>query len=158
MKRYRVESRSGKNHFRADCTEEELEYWKAICKIDSIENQGKCYYREFPVSKNKKIFYAKDNPNMTKEELELIWNYCELSGGIWMRVRYSKRLKELELNNEDFLLIPLKKDSIALELDGSLFDFNKDTNVRINFKNFMINGKPTLKYKIKTIWWIMKMK
>lgn len=72
MKRYRVESRSGKNHFRADCTEEELEYWKAICKIDSIENQGKCYYREFPVSKNKKIFYAKDNPNMTKEELELI--------------------------------------------------------------------------------------
>ncbi|MEE0728346.1 MAG: hypothetical protein UCV58_17675 [Clostridium saudiense] len=75
-----------------------------------------------------------------------------------MRVRYSKRLKELELNNEDFLLIPLKKDSIALELDGSLFDFNKDTNVRINFKNFMINGKPTLKYKIKTIWWIMKMK
>ena len=82
MKRYRVESRSGKNHFRADCTEEELEYWKAICKIDSIENQGKCYYREFPVSKNKKIFYAKDNPNMTKEELELIWNYCELSD-IW---------------------------------------------------------------------------
>nr|UVM81840.1 MAG: hypothetical protein [Bacteriophage sp.] len=72
MKRYRVESRSGKNHFRADCIEEELEYWKAICKIDSIENQGKCYYREFPVSKNKKIFYAKDNPNMTKEELELI--------------------------------------------------------------------------------------
>lgn len=25
MKRYRVESRNGKNHFRADCTEEELE-------------------------------------------------------------------------------------------------------------------------------------
>lgn len=93
-----------------------------------------------------------------EEQLRIIWNYCELSGGIWMRVRYSKRLKELELNNEDFLLIPLKKDSIALELDGSLFDFNKDTNVRINFKNFMINGKPTLKYKIKTIWWIMKMK
>lgn len=75
-----------------------------------------------------------------------------------MRVRYNKTLKELELNNEDFLLIPLKKDSIGLELDGSLFDFNKDTNVRINFKKFMINGKPTLKYKIKTIWWIMKMK
>ena len=75
-----------------------------------------------------------------------------------MTVRYNKTLKELELNNEDFLLIPLKKDSIGLELDGSLFDFNKDTNVRINFKNFMINGKATLKYKIKTIWWIMKMK
>ena len=40
MKRYRVESRSGKNHFRADCTEEELEYWKALCKIDSIENEN----------------------------------------------------------------------------------------------------------------------
>ena len=38
MKRYRVESRSGENHFRADCTEEELEYWKALCKYDSIEN------------------------------------------------------------------------------------------------------------------------
>lgn len=75
-----------------------------------------------------------------------------------MRVRYNKTLKELEINNEDFLLIPLKKDSIGLELDESLVDFTKDSNVRINFKNFMINGKPTLKYKIKTIWWIMKMK
>lgn len=75
-----------------------------------------------------------------------------------MRVSYNKTLKELELNNEDFLLIPLKKDCIGLELDSSLFDFNKDTNVTINFKNFMVNGKPTLKYKIKTIWWIMKMK
>ena len=45
---------------------------QALCKYDSIENKGECYYREFPVSKNKKIFYAKDNPNMTKEELELI--------------------------------------------------------------------------------------
>ena len=53
MKRYRVESRSGKNHFRADCTEEELEYWKALCNIIFIENKGKCYYRELPVSKNK---------------------------------------------------------------------------------------------------------
>lgn len=75
-----------------------------------------------------------------------------------MRVSYNKTMKELELNNEDFLIIPLKKDSIAFEIDGSLFDFNKDTNVTINFKNFMVNGKPTLKYKIKTIWWIMKMK
>lgn len=75
-----------------------------------------------------------------------------------MRVSYNKTRKELELNNEGFLLIPLKKDSIGFELDSSLVDFNKDTNVRINFKNFMINGKPTFKYKIKTIWWIMKMK
>ena len=75
-----------------------------------------------------------------------------------MRVSYNKTRKELELNNEGFLLIPLKKDCIAFEMDGSLSDFNKDTNVRINFKNFMINGKPTFKYKIKTIWWIMKMK
>lgn len=75
-----------------------------------------------------------------------------------MRVSYNKTLKELELNNEDFLLIPLKKGSIGLELDESLVDFNKDTNVKINFKNFMINGKPSLKYKIKTIWWLLKMK
>lgn len=71
-RRFRVESRSGKNHFRADCSEEDLEYWKAICKFDSIENKGKCYYREFPVTKNKKIFYAKDNPGMTIAELNLI--------------------------------------------------------------------------------------
>lgn len=71
-RRFRVESRSSKNHFRVDCNEEELEYWKAVCKYDSIENKGKCYYREFPVSKNKKIYYAKDKSKMTKEELELI--------------------------------------------------------------------------------------
>lgn len=72
IKRYRVESRSNKNYFRVDCTKDELEYWKALCKHDSIENKGKCYYREFPVSKNKRIYYSKDNPNMTLEELELI--------------------------------------------------------------------------------------
>lgn len=72
MERYRIESRSGKNYFRVDCTGEELEYWKALCKWDSIENKGECYYREFPVTKNERIYYAKDNPNMTKEELELI--------------------------------------------------------------------------------------
>lgn len=74
MKRFRVESRNKENHFRADCFEDELEFWKAVCKYDAIENNGKCYYREFPVSKNKKVYYAKDNPNMTKEELELIQN------------------------------------------------------------------------------------
>ena len=31
-----------------------------------------CGFELRPVSKNKKIFYAKDNPNMTAEELELI--------------------------------------------------------------------------------------
>lgn len=72
IKRYRVESKSKTNHFRSDCTEEELEYWKAICKYDSIENNGKCYYRAFPVTKNKKVYYAKDNHNMTKDELKLI--------------------------------------------------------------------------------------
>lgn len=72
IKRYRVESRSKKSHFRSDCTEEDLEYFKAICKVDALENNGECYYREFPVTKNKRVYYAKDNPNMTKEELELI--------------------------------------------------------------------------------------
>ena len=72
MKRYRVESRSGANHFIADCGEEDLEYWKALCKYDAIKNNGKCYYREFPVTKNKKIYYAKDNALMTKEEIAII--------------------------------------------------------------------------------------
>lgn len=72
MKRYRVESKSNENHFIANCTEEELEYWKALCKYDSIQNKGKCYYREFPLTKCKKIYYAKDSKDMTKEELSLI--------------------------------------------------------------------------------------
>lgn len=72
MKRYRVESRNGKNHFRVDCTEEEFEYWKAVCKFDSIQIKGICYYREFPLTKNKRVYYSKDNINMTETELELI--------------------------------------------------------------------------------------
>lgn len=72
MDKYRVESQSNKNNFRADCKEEDLEYWKAICKYDSIENMGECYYRKFPVTKNKRVYYAKDNPEMTEEEIKII--------------------------------------------------------------------------------------
>ena len=72
MKRYRVESVSNQSHFRADCSEEDFEFWKVICKHDAIANKGKCYYREFPVTKNKKIYYSKDNPQLTKEEVVLI--------------------------------------------------------------------------------------
>lgn len=73
MKRYRVESKNGKgHHFRADCGEEDLEYFKALCKYDSIENKGQCYYREFPLGKNKKIYYAKNNPEVSIEELNII--------------------------------------------------------------------------------------
>lgn len=78
MKRYRVESRSKNNHFKADCKEEDLEYWKALCKYDSIENRGECYYREFPVTKNKKVYYAKDNPEMTEEEIKAITERFEI--------------------------------------------------------------------------------
>lgn len=63
---------SKKNHFKVDCFESELEYWKALCKHDDIENNGKCYYREFPVTKNEKVFYSKNNPHMTSMELEII--------------------------------------------------------------------------------------
>ncbi|WP_010295951.1 hypothetical protein [Clostridium senegalense] len=72
MKRYRVESRSGKNNFRADCDEKDFKYWKAICKYISIQNKGKCYYREFPITKNKEIYYAKENSQMTKDEILII--------------------------------------------------------------------------------------
>lgn len=72
-KRYRVESRCGKgHHFRADCIEEELEYYKALCKYDAHKNNGKCYYREFPVTKNERVYYSKDSPEMTIEELKII--------------------------------------------------------------------------------------
>lgn len=72
MKRYRVESRNKNNYFRADCTEDELEYWKALCKFDALKNNGTCYYREFPVTKNPKVYYAKNNSEMTVSELEVI--------------------------------------------------------------------------------------
>ena len=69
MKRYRVESkRGGDHHLRVDCTEDELESWKAICKYDFIRFGGKCYYREFPVTKNKRVYYAKENPTMSVDE------------------------------------------------------------------------------------------
>lgn len=72
MKRYRVESKSNQSHFRADCSEEDFEFWKAICKHDALANKGKCYYREFPVSKNKKIYYSEGTQQLTKEEVVLI--------------------------------------------------------------------------------------
>lgn len=72
MKRYRVESRSKENHFRSDCGEEDLEIWKAICKNDAISNEGKCYYREFPLTNKQKIYYAKGNEELTKKDLEII--------------------------------------------------------------------------------------
>lgn len=75
MKRYRVESRINKDdHFKIDCTEDDLEFYKALCKYDSLKNGGECYYREFPLSKNKKVFYAKENPDMTWDEIHII---CE---------------------------------------------------------------------------------
>lgn len=75
MKRYRVEVRISKdNYFRADCDETELEYYKALCKYDWVKNGGNCYYREFPLTRNKKVFYAKDNPTITLQEISLIIN------------------------------------------------------------------------------------
>ena len=56
-RRYRVESKSKDAHFRVDCYENELEYWKDICKHDAKAHNGKCYYRQFPVTKAKKIYF-----------------------------------------------------------------------------------------------------
>lgn len=72
MERFRVESKSINSHFKIDCSENDLEFWKAVCKYDSIENDGKCYYRKFPVSKNKKVYYSIEIPNITKNELNII--------------------------------------------------------------------------------------
>ncbi|CUO91367.1 putative CDC2L2 protein [Clostridium baratii] len=58
MKRYRVEFKSKNSSFRVDCFEDKLEDWKALCKVDREETgEGKCYYREFPVSKNKRVYF-----------------------------------------------------------------------------------------------------
>lgn len=72
MKRYRVESKSNKSHFRVDCGEEDLAFWKAICKHDANTNKGKCYYREFPVTKNTKVYYSKENEKLSVEEVTII--------------------------------------------------------------------------------------
>lgn len=80
MKRYRVESRNGKkHHFRADCTEEDLEYYKALCKYDASKNGGECYYREFPVTKNERVYYSKNNPEINVEDLRIIAKRVEES-------------------------------------------------------------------------------
>lgn len=57
MKRYRVESRSKDSHFRVDCTEDKLEYWKHICKYDANAEKGKSFYREYPLKSAKKIYF-----------------------------------------------------------------------------------------------------
>ena len=57
MKRYRVESRSKDSHFRVDCTEDKLEYWKHICKYDANAEKGKSFYREYPLKNAKKIYF-----------------------------------------------------------------------------------------------------
>lgn len=85
MKKYRVESRSSNEYYyRIDCTEEDLDYYKAIVKFDCLKNGGECYYREFPLGKNKKIYYAKDSKGLTKEEINVVLN------------KFKKRYFELE--------------------------------------------------------------
>ena len=73
MKKYRVESRNNKGHsLIVDCYEDELEYYKALLKYDAINTNGKCYYREFPVTKNEKVYYSEKYLKMTVEELMIL--------------------------------------------------------------------------------------
>ncbi len=57
--RYRVEFRvNSKNYFYKDCFESELLETKFLIKaIQKEEGKGKCFYRKFPVTKNKKIYF-----------------------------------------------------------------------------------------------------
>lgn len=57
MKRYKVEFKStdGKSEFMAICYKDKLDYWKMICKNHSKD--GVCYYREFPLTKSKRVYF-----------------------------------------------------------------------------------------------------
>lgn len=59
MNRYRVEFRvNSKDYFRKDCSKKQLEETKYLSKqIKNEEGTGKCYYRRFPLGKNRKIFF-----------------------------------------------------------------------------------------------------
>lgn len=60
LKRYRVEFRSKdrQHSFIIDCVGTELERYKEICKSVSKEyDSAFCYYREFPLTKSKKIYF-----------------------------------------------------------------------------------------------------
>lgn len=57
MDRYKVESisKDGKRRFIVICTEEKFEYYKQICKSDQKEDI--CFYRKYPLTKAKKIYF-----------------------------------------------------------------------------------------------------
>lgn len=57
--KYRVECRTNSNdYFRKDCSEKYLEETKKIVKlIQKEEGKGECFYRKFPVMKNKRIYF-----------------------------------------------------------------------------------------------------
>ena len=58
-KRYRVESKNANGSFRVDCDEDKLEYWKKFC-IENRKiagNNEKCYYRQYPLIKSRKIYF-----------------------------------------------------------------------------------------------------
>ncbi|NFI08769.1 hypothetical protein FDF97_15820 [Clostridium botulinum] len=59
INKYRVEFRvNNKDYFRKDCFEDKLEELKDLFKnIQQEEKKGKCYYRRFPLGKNKKIYF-----------------------------------------------------------------------------------------------------
>lgn len=75
-----------------------------------------------------------------------------------MKVKYDANSKLLILDNEDFMLIPLKQNAVGIQLDSTVFKFNDDTGVQLSFENFYINGKPIFKHKLKLIWYILTMK
>lgn len=47
-----------KSKFQVICTEDDLERYKDIAKQLLGESDGVCYYRKFPLTKAKKIFFV----------------------------------------------------------------------------------------------------
>ena len=52
MNRLQVESKAKGNHFRVDYDENSIEYYKALYKVYDNKNKGKCFYREYTVTKS----------------------------------------------------------------------------------------------------------
>lgn len=57
-KRYKVECKSKESHFAVCCYEDRLEFWKTICALDALDTGGKCFYRQFPLTNSKKIYFT----------------------------------------------------------------------------------------------------
>ena len=75
-----------------------------------------------------------------------------------MKVKYDANSKILILDNEGFMMIPLNKNLTCIDINRTMNEFFDNTNTRICCTNFIVDSSPTIKNKLKLIWYILTMK